>query len=55
MELDSDDGYDDGRPDNLGISLGCDVGQFEMVRFSMSWLLGIVDDVRTLVEMMAMM
>ena len=60
MELDSDDGNDDGRPDKLGLSLGCDVGQFEMDRFSMSWLLGIVDnegfmDGCMLVEMMAVM
>mmetsp|Transcript_11842 Transcript_11842/g.25957 ORF Transcript_11842/g.25957 Transcript_11842/m.25957 type:complete len:90 (+) Transcript_11842:125-394(+) len=29
FELGCDDGIDDGSPDKLGISLGCDVGQFE--------------------------
>ena len=41
--LGSDDGFDEGGPDELALSLGCDVGQSETEGFTDGWLLGIID------------
>ena len=35
---------DDGRPDKVGLSLGCDVGQSETEGCSDVWPLGILDN-----------
>mmetsp|Transcript_14857 Transcript_14857/g.32266 ORF Transcript_14857/g.32266 Transcript_14857/m.32266 type:complete len:101 (+) Transcript_14857:506-808(+) len=39
-----DDSMDDGRPEKLGLSLGCNVGQSEIEGCSEGWPLGILDN-----------